>query len=33
VGAGTIGLPALLLCLWLAAVRGRGLGNRSAVGP
>ncbi len=32
VGAGAIGLPALLLCLWLAAVQGKDLGNRSAVG-
>jgi MFS transporter, PAT family, beta-lactamase induction signal transducer AmpG len=32
VGAGAIGLPALLLCLWLAAVQRRGQGNRSAAG-
>jgi len=32
VGAGAIGLPALLLCLWLGAIQGRGLGNRSAAG-
>ena len=24
VGAGAIGLPAILLCLWLAAVQGQG---------
>ncbi|HET9212800.1 MAG TPA: MFS transporter, partial [Thermoanaerobaculia bacterium] len=28
VGAGAIGLPALLLCLWLAAVQGRDRGGR-----
>jgi PAT family beta-lactamase induction signal transducer AmpG len=30
VGAGAIGLPAVLLCLWLAAVRKR---NRAAPAP
>jgi PAT family beta-lactamase induction signal transducer AmpG len=32
VGAGSIGLPAILLCFWLAAVQRKGQGNRSAVG-
>lgn len=32
VGAGAIGLPAILLCLWLAAIQRREPGNRSPAG-